>query len=153
MEIFLQDVEATLEFGKLIGSVLKDGDVVCLTGDLGAGKTSLSKGICLEQGVDSNEVTSPTFAIMNVYEGTINQIRHFDLYRINRAVELYDIGFDEYVGGEGITLIEWAELFPEELPNEYLTVTITRSGEGRNAVLTAKGARYQERIQEVAQKC
>lgn len=153
MEIFLQDVDATLEFGKVIGSVLKDGDVVCLTGDLGAGKTSLSKGICLEQGVDSNEVTSPTFAIMNVYEGTINQIRHFDLYRINRADELYDIGFGEYVGGDGITLIEWAELFPDELPEEYLIVTIKRDGEGRKAILSAKGSRYLEKIQEVTQKC
>lgn len=153
MEIFLQDVDATLEFGKVIGSVLKDGDVVCLTGDLGAGKTSLSKGICLEQGVDSNEVTSPTFAIMNVYEGTINQIRHFDLYRINRADELYDIGFGEYAGGDGITLIEWAELFPDELPEEYLIVTIKRDGEGRKAILSAKGSRYLEKIQEVTQKC
>lgn len=153
MEIFLQDVEATMSLGRIIGSVLKDGDVVCLTGDLGAGKTSLSKGICLEQGVDANDVTSPTFAIMNVYEGTINQIRHFDLYRINRAEELYDIGFDEYVGDYGISLIEWAELFPDELPEEYLTVTITREGEGRKAILTAKGNRYLERIQEVAKKC
>ncbi|MDO4177775.1 MAG: tRNA (adenosine(37)-N6)-threonylcarbamoyltransferase complex ATPase subunit type 1 TsaE [Phascolarctobacterium sp.] len=153
MEIFLQDVEATLNFGRILGSVLQDGDVVCLTGDLGAGKTSLSKGICLELGVNANDVTSPTFAIMNIYEGTIHQIRHFDLYRINRAEELYDIGFDEYVGGRGISLIEWAELFEEELPYEYLIVTITREGEGRKATLTAKGKRYLERIQEAMKKC
>ena len=153
MEIFLQDIDATLEFGRILGSVLKDGDVVCLTGDLGTGKTSLSKGICMELGVDESEVTSPTFAIMNVYDGTLMQIRHFDLYRINRAEELYDIGFDEYVGGDGITLIEWAELFPDELPEEYLTVTITREQEGRRATLTAVGDRYLERIQEACKKC
>ena len=150
MEIFLEDAEATIDFGRKIGSVMRDGDVICLSGDLGAGKTTLCKGICMELGVDPAEVTSPTFAIMNMYEGTILEIRHFDLYRINKVSELYDIGFYEYFGRKGLTLIEWGELFLEELPNEYLTIKMTREKEGRKAELIAKGIRNVDIIKEVS---
>ena len=96
-------------------------------------------------------MTSPTFAIMNVYEGEELEVRHFDLYRLNRAEELEDIGFDEYAGGDGVTLIEWAELFPDQLPEEYMQVTLLLDGAGRKAVLTPTGERYEELLQEVKQ--
>ena len=79
-------------------------------------------------------------------------MRHFDLYRLNRPEELEDIGFGEYAGGDGVTLIEWAELFADELPEEYLQVLITKEGEGRRAVLTAKGARYEEMLDNLEVK-
>ena len=123
----------------------------CFTGDLCAGKTLMSRGISLALGVAEDEVTSPTFAIMNVYEGEEMEVRHFDLYRLNRAEELEDIGFDEYAGGDGVTLIEWAELFPDQLPEEYMQVTLLLDGAGRKAVLTPKGERYEELLQEVKQ--
>ena len=109
----------------------------------------MSRGISLALGVAEEDVTSPTFAIMNVYDGEELEVRHFDLYRLNRPEELEDIGFDEYAGGEGVTLIEWAELFPEQLPEEYLQVTLLLDGAGRKAVLTANGERYEELLQEV----
>ena len=109
----------------------------------------MSRGISLALGVAEEDVTSPTFAIMNVYDGAELEVRHFDLYRLNRPEELEDIGFDEYAGGEGVTLIEWAELFPEQLPEEYLQVTLLLDGAGRKAVLTANGERYEELLQEV----
>lgn len=149
MEIYLQDSAATEALGNLLGRHAADGDVFCLTGDLGAGKTLLSRGVAEALGVSSEDVTSPTFAIMNVYQGTELEVRHFDLYRLNRPEELEDIGFDEYAGGDGVTLIEWAELFSEQLPEEYLQITLRLDGAGRRAVLEPKGERYEELLGEV----
>ena len=149
MEIFLQTAVETEKLGNLLGKLAQSGDVFCFTGDLGAGKTLMSRGISLALGVAEEDVTSPTFAIMNVYDGAELEVRHFDLYRLNRPEELEDIGFDEYAGGEGVTLIEWAELFPDQLPEEYMQVTLLHDGAGRKAVLTPKGERYEELLQEV----
>ena len=149
MEKFLADSSATEKLGLLLGRHLKDGDVLCLSGDLGAGKTLLSRGIATSLGVEPEAVTSPTFAIMNVYEGRELEVRHFDLYRLNRPEELEDIGFAEYAGGEGVTLIEWAELFSEQLPEEYLQVVLRHEGAGRRAVLEAHGRRYEQLLEEV----
>lgn len=149
MEFYLQDSAATEALGKLLGRHAADGDVFCLTGDLGAGKTLLSRGVAEALGVSSEDVTSPTFAIMNVYQGTELEVRHFDLYRLNRPEELEDIGFDEYAGGDGVTLIEWAELFSEQLPEEYLQITLRLDGAGRRAMLEPKGVRYEELLGEV----
>lgn len=153
MELYLQDSEATERFGHLLGTKVQDGDVICLTGDLGAGKTLLTQGVAGALGVNKADVTSPTFTIMNVYEGTDLEIRHFDLYRLNRPEELEDIGFSEYCGGDGVTLIEWAELFPEELPEEYLQITLLHEKDGRRAVLEAKGSRAEALLREVEDLC
>ena len=149
MEIYLQDSAATESLGKLLGRHAADGDVFCLTGDLGAGKTLLSRGVAEALGVAGEDVTSPTFALMNVYQGTELEVRHFDLYRLNRVEELEDIGFSEYAGGDGVTLIEWAELFKDELPEEYLQITLLLDGAGRRAVLEPKGERYARLLEEV----
>lgn len=149
MEKFLADSSATEKLGLLLGRHLKDGDVLCLSGDLGAGKTLLSRGIATSLGVEPEAVTSPTFAIMNVYEGRELEVRHFDLYRLNRPEELEDIGFAEYAGGGGVTLIEWAELFSEQLPEEYLQVVLRHEGAGRRTVLEAHGQRYEQLLEEV----
>ena len=133
MEKYLVDSAATEAFGRLLGRHLADGDVLCLSGDLGAGKTLLSRGIATSLGVEPEAVTSPTFAIMNVYEGK----------------ELEDIGFGEYAGGEGVTLIEWAELFSEQLPEEYLQVVLRHESAGRRATLAARGPRYERLLKEV----
>ena len=145
----MADSAATETFGCLLGKHLEDGDVLCLSGDLGAGKTMLSRGIATSLGVVADEVTSPTFAIMNVYQGHELEVRHFDLYRLNRPEELEDIGFEEYAGGEGVTLIEWAELFKEQLPEDYLQVVLRHEGDGRRAVLRAHGERYERLLKEV----
>ena len=149
LEKYLADSAATEALGSLVGQHVKDGDVLCLSGDLGAGKTLFSRGVATALGVQPDEVTSPTFAIMNVYEGSELEIRHFDLYRLNRPEELEDIGFEEYAGGDGITLIEWAELFAEQLPEEYLQVELRHEGAGRRALLTAQGERYERLLKEV----
>ncbi len=148
MEIYCKDSAATEALGRLLGSLAADGDVYCLTGDLGAGKTLLSRGIAAGLGADTADVNSPTFAIMNVYEGRL-EMRHFDLYRIQDADELYNTGFGEYCGTDGVTVVEWGELFLSELPEEYLHITIEIDGAGRKIILKPLGARYEKLCREV----
>ena len=152
LTFYCKDESSTKNFGKKLGVLLNDGDVLCLDGDLGAGKTCLAKAIAISKGVDEKEVTSPTFTIMNVYQGKNIEIRHFDLYRINRAEELLDIGFSEYVGYTGISLIEWGSLFSEELPEELLKIEIKNKDTGREITLVPFGQRY-ESICEKVQNC
>jgi len=146
---FLADAQATVNFGRLLGTLAADGDVYCLSGDLGAGKTLMSKGVCHSVGVEEADVVSPTFALMNIYNGKVMEVRHFDLYRLDSPEELTDIGFYEYVGGEGVSLIEWGDLFQSELPPEYLQVNLTIVPEGRVVELIPFGLRYEAVSKEV----
>jgi tRNA threonylcarbamoyladenosine biosynthesis protein TsaE len=148
-EFYCANSEETEKLGFAIGQAAGEGDVICLSGDLGAGKTALAKGIALAKGVPESEITSPTFAIMNIYQGKDTDLRHFDLYRLNRAEELDDIGFDEYVGGCGITMIEWADLFAEEMPEEYLQINISVENTGRKIILEPHGRQYEELCKKV----
>lgn len=150
MKIYLEDAAATEALGAVVGKILFDGAVVLLTGDLGAGKSLFSKGLAVSRGVSGADVVSPTFTLMNIYSGDV-EIRHFDLYRLQAEEELDDIGFDEYCGGEGITLIEWADLFMDRMPGEYLLVKIEREGAGRRAELTAVGTEYETVLRKL--KC
>ena len=148
-EFYCANSEETEKLGFAIGQAAGEGDVICLSGDLGAGKTALAKGIALAKGVPESEITSPTFAIMNIYQGKDTDLRHFDLYRLNRAEELDDIGFDEYVGGCGITMIEWADLFAEDMPEEYLQINISVENTGRKIILEPHGRQYEELCKKV----
>jgi tRNA threonylcarbamoyladenosine biosynthesis protein TsaE len=90
---------------------------------------------------------------MNVYQGRQLELRHFDLYRLNKPEELQDIGFAEYAGGDGITMIEWADMFPEEMPDAYLQITLTLIPEGRKITLLPHGKRYEELVKEAIVPC
>ncbi|HBX75427.1 MAG: tRNA (adenosine(37)-N6)-threonylcarbamoyltransferase complex ATPase subunit type 1 TsaE [Acidaminococcaceae bacterium] len=146
---FLADEKATEKFGRLLGMLAADGDVYCLSGDLGAGKTLMSKGVCQAVGVEDEDVVSPTFALMNIYNGKLMEVRHFDLYRLDSPEELADIGFYEYVGGEGVSLIEWGDLFQSELPPEYMQVNLSIVPGGRVVELIPFGLRYEAISKEV----
>ncbi|WIW71505.1 tRNA (adenosine(37)-N6)-threonylcarbamoyltransferase complex ATPase subunit type 1 TsaE [Anaerosinus gibii] len=146
--------EETFAFAKGLADLLKNGVVLCLKGDLGAGKTlfvqGLAKGFQVEE-----EVTSPTFSLMNVYHGR-RAIYHFDLYRLESAEELYDIGFYEYTTLEdSIVIIEWPDKFPEELPEEYLWLEITRTEniDERLITIQLKGESYRQIYEELKQNC
>ncbi len=109
MEIISNNLEDTFKIAKRLSSNFKKGDIIFLEGDLGAGKTAFVKGVVKAYGGDANEVTSPTFTIVNEYHVGFKNIYHFDLYRINNPEELYNIGFEEYFYGQGICFVEWPE--------------------------------------------
>ena len=102
------------------------GTVFCLTGDLGAGKTTLTKGIAKALGV-TEAVTSPTFTIVQEYDSGSLPLYHFDVYRVSDPEELFELGFEEYLHGKGVCIIEWADLIRDLLPAKRIEVSIDRS--------------------------
>lgn len=125
IKIETNSFEETVEFGKKIGHILSCGDIICLSGDLGTGKTAFTNGIAKALGINSY-ITSPTFTLVNEYEGRI-PLYHFDVYRIADPEEMFDIGFEEYINGQGITIIEWGEQIEEVLPKEIIKIKITKN--------------------------
>lgn len=111
--------------GKKIGETAKPGDVYTLVGDLGVGKTVFTQGIADGLGI-TEPVSSPTFTIVQVYEEGRMPFYHFDVYRIGDIEEMEEIGYDDYFFGEGICLIEWAELIEEILPENRISITIEK---------------------------
>jgi len=120
--------EKTIALGERLGALLQPGDVLVLTGDLGAGKTQFTKGIAAGMGID-DDVTSPTFNILMVYEGARMPLYHFDLYRLDDPDQLEDIGFYDVLEGDGACVIEWGEQFLEQIGPERLDVFLTRLDE------------------------
>lgn len=117
--------DETIAFGARLGALLQPGDVLVLTGDLGAGKTQLTKGIATALGV-TDDVTSPTFNILMVYEGGRMPLYHFDLYRLDDPDQLEDIGLYELLEADGACVIEWGEQFADEIGPDRLDVVLTR---------------------------
>lgn len=124
MKIVTDSEASTIKLGENIGKVLEPGDIISLTGDLGAGKTQLTKGIAAGLGV-VDYVTSPTFIIVNEYEGRI-PLYHFDVYRINDIQEMYEIGFDEYLFGKGVCVIEWGDIVSDLLPEKIIRINMKK---------------------------
>lgn len=122
LEFKTKSPEETFAVGKKVGARLTAGLVVCLEGDLGAGKTLFVQGLADALHV-KDDVTSPTFSVLNVYQADF-PIYHFDLYRLEHPDELLDIGFFEYVKADGVSIIEWSDKFPSQLPEQYLHVQI-----------------------------
>ncbi|MGH4119217.1 tRNA (adenosine(37)-N6)-threonylcarbamoyltransferase complex ATPase subunit type 1 TsaE [Clostridium sp.] len=125
MEFIVTSVEETYKIGKLIGLLVNPGDIICLIGDLGTGKTQIAKGIA--RGLDiEDHITSPTFTIVNEYTGRL-KLYHFDVYRVNDPDEIASIGFDEYIFSDAVSIIEWANYIEELIPPDNLTITIEKS--------------------------
>ncbi len=118
----------TFMLGVKIGQEAKAGDVYTVIGDLGAGKTALTKGVAEGLGI-LEPVSSPTFTIIQEYEGGRLPLYHFDVYRIGDAEEMDEIGYEDYVYGTGVTLIEWADLIREILPRSYYEIRIEKDPE------------------------
>ncbi|HEX7371620.1 MAG TPA: tRNA (adenosine(37)-N6)-threonylcarbamoyltransferase complex ATPase subunit type 1 TsaE [Thermodesulfobacteriota bacterium] len=140
MELKTEGPEQTMRLGRVLGATLSAGAVVALTGDLGAGKTVLAKGIAQGLGVkDEREVTSPSFVLIHEYEGRV-PVYHVDLYRLQHAEEVEDLGWDELFSGRGVTLLEWAEKATRLLPAERIEVNIQWiSPTERKIVFAGKG--------------
>lgn len=112
----------TIKIAYEFANKLRPGDVICMYGDLGAGKTAFTQG--LAKGLDIHGyVNSPTFTIVNVYSGRL-ELNHFDAYRVGDSDEMLDIGFDEMISGDAVSVIEWAELIEDILPEERYNITV-----------------------------
>ena len=125
MVIETHDPEETFEVGRTIGMNAKPGQIYTLTGDLGVGKTVFTQGVAAGLGI-TEPVNSPTFTIIQEYEDGRLPFYHFDVYRIGDLEEMEEIGYDDYFFGEGICLIEWAELIEEILPENRISITIEK---------------------------
>jgi tRNA threonylcarbamoyladenosine biosynthesis protein TsaE len=140
----------TIRTGKRLGHLLQSGDVVALVGDLGTGKTQFIKGLAEGVGVGkATYVSSPSFTLINEYPGRI-PFYHIDLYRLESEKEAEGLGLEEYVRGNGITAIEWADKISSLLPDELLWVQIHYTGEhSRTIEITPKGKRYEAIVMEL----
>ena len=129
----------TRALGAALARLLRPGDVLCLWGDLGAGKSELTRGIAEGLGV-AGPVTSPSFTIMNVYSDGRAPLYHFDWYRLESSEELYEMGMDEYLGGDGVAVVEWPGVCPDAMPETRLDITLTPLSESeREVTLVPRG--------------
>ena len=134
----LPDAAATEALGVRLGARLGAGDVVCLAGPLGAGKTTLARGAISAWTGQPEETPSPTYTLVQIYEGERGQLWHVDLYRLRRAEEAQELGLDDAFVTSAC-LIEWPERLGGYLPSDRLDVVLAAEGEGRRAVVTASG--------------
>lgn len=141
----------TADLGKTLAKVLKSGDVLCLFGELGSGKTVMTKGIAQGLKIKKQDVHSPTFTLMNIYPGPKIPLYHFDLYRIERIKEIQAIGYEDFFYGQGITVVEWADRLGRLLPKEHLAVKIDHKGDDERLVtVTGKGKRFQDFVRNLS---
>lgn len=142
----------TIRLGKEIGRLSRPGDVILLMGNLGAGKTCLTKGIA--RGLEAvKPVQSPTFVLVREIEGRL-PLYHIDLYRLSGLVEIENLGLDDYFYGSGLTVVEWADRGLELLPQHYMAVAIEiLEGDNRLFKFTPSGARYQVMLETLVKKC
>ena len=132
-----QDADATRALGRQIGASLKPGDVVGLTGPIGAGKTVIAQGVAEALGIEE-AVTSPTFTLISEYQGTL-KLYHMDLYRLSSAEEFAWLGVEEMLGGKAVSLIEWSERAWEELPERTIGISITIEKDGERLIVIDDG--------------
>ncbi len=149
MQIQLNNLSDTEKLGRLLGSLAQPGDVICLDGDLGAGKTALSQAIARGLEVPDNcYVTSPSFAILHEYGGRM-PMYHMDFYRLQDAGEVAELGFEEYFYLSGLTVIEWAGRALDILPTERLIVEIVLNNDLSRTVTLRGTKRYAARLQQI----
>lgn len=147
LKLITEQPEETVELGAKIGELLNSGDIICLQGNLGAGKTCLAKGLLAGLEVEA-EVTSPTYTLINEYQGRLPAY-HIDLYRISDYKELYDIGFEEYLYGEGVTIIEWPDKAGPLMPDSYLNITIKSQEDNRLIKIIPQANKYISLVTEL----
>jgi len=137
--MILQDEAATARLGAAVAQALRPGEAVCLSGPLGAGKSTLARALVRTLTTPDEEAPSPTFTLVQFYEGPRLSVAHFDLYRLTSPDEAYEIGLDEALD-EGAAVIEWPERLAGQLPPDRLDIEIAIEGAGRVARLTPHGA-------------
>jgi tRNA threonylcarbamoyladenosine biosynthesis protein TsaE len=145
---FISHSEAqTRRLGVRLAAFLQPGDIIALIGDLGSGKTRWVQGVCQGLGITA-PVVSPTFTLVNEYEGRLS-VYHIDLYRLEDVNEILGFGLEDYLYGNGVSLIEWADRAAELLPKAYLTIELHHlEATKRRVVLQAQGERYTDLLQD-----
>ncbi|MGK0552837.1 tRNA (adenosine(37)-N6)-threonylcarbamoyltransferase complex ATPase subunit type 1 TsaE [Enterococcus faecalis] len=149
MQIISSKPNDTEKFAFLLGEQLQSGDVVVLTGDLGAGKTTLTKGIALGLGIQQL-IKSPTYTIIREYQSGRLPLYHMDVYRVDQGGA--ELGLEEYFEGTGVSVVEWGKQLADELPTDYLEIILTRgqeSDEQRIITLRALGPTAQARLEQI----
>lgn len=151
MKLTSYSVAQTIAIGRMIAENLKPGDIICLFGQLGSGKTVLTKGIAEGLGIKKEDILSPSFVLLREYEQGRLPLYHFDLYRLAAGDEILGLGYEEYFYGRGVAVIEWAEKLKRLLPEEYLRVELSLRGEKKRLLkLSAVGIRYQKLLRSIA---
>ncbi len=141
----------TARIGSALGQYAEAGDVFLLSGELGAGKTCLTQGIAKGLGVDEY-VRSPTFVLVSVHQGRL-PLYHIDIYRLDEVAEVVDLGLEEYLAGDGVSVIEWASKALEVFPQPYMLVTLTYKGENERLIqLEARGERHESLLSQVEKR-
>ncbi len=138
MEIQIKSLDDIQQAARMFIDNMGESKVYAFYGKMGAGKTTFIKAICEQLGVD-DVITSPTFAIVNEYEGDDKTIYHFDFYRIKKIEEVYDMGYEDYFYGNGLCFIEWPELIEDLLPLDAVRVNIQEKEDGRRTVTILSG--------------
>jgi len=138
MEFVTRSPEETRILGGRLADVLRGGEVIAFTGDLGAGKTAFVSGMAAALGVEER-VTSPTFTIVNEYEGGRLPLFHFDMYRLGCADELFHIGWEDYLARGGVCAVEWSENVMEAIDDDAICVSILRGEDENSRVITIEG--------------
>lgn len=147
MKVTSTSVSDTLSVGRKIAENLQKGDIICLFGQLGSGKTVLTKGIASGLGIKKNKIISPSFVLIREYAKTQAKLPfyHFDLYRLKAPKDVLTLGYEEYLYGDGITVIEWADRLEYLLPREFLKVELFIKAESQRLLkFSAMGERYME---------
>jgi tRNA threonylcarbamoyladenosine biosynthesis protein TsaE len=148
INLISESPEETPQLGEELGRLSEPGDVLLLTGELGAGKTCLTQGIAWGLGIEGY-ATSPTFIVVNQYEGRLTMY-HIDLYRIDTLLEVTDLGLGDYLYGDGICVVEWADKALEAFPPEHLLVEMVfLSDTSRSIALKPSGERYETLVSQV----
>jgi tRNA threonylcarbamoyladenosine biosynthesis protein TsaE len=141
--------EETKALGTHLAKYLKRGNILCLFGELGSGKTTLIKGLAEGLNIDENKVNSPTFVLLNVHQGRL-PLFHFDLYRLEDIQGIGSIGYEEFLYDDGISVIEWADRLGTFLPDEYLKIELMHKDlDERVITLSAKGQPYQSIVEKM----
>lgn len=142
MKINSKSPEETYEFGFALGQKLPSGSIVCIEGEMGAGKTALSQGIIRGLGVEDKYITSPTYTLVNEYHLDDYLVYHFDIYRVSDYDELSAMGFEEYIRDDSVIIIEWADIIAHELPQKKIWITLNKAEDFNKRSLLLEGLEY-----------
>lgn len=149
-DILSNGVNDTLNLGRKIAKNLERGDIICLFGELGSGKTILTKGIALGLGIKKNIIISPSFVLIRQYNKGKLPFFHFDLYRLKSPKDIFALGYEEYLYDDAVTAIEWADRLKYLMPKEYLKITLEIKGENKRKIeIVSFGKHYKELLGKI----